>query len=177
MCQPTNSQYASGVDSFQLLREASDLASAARVAFAMAAAASAPQPPSPRTSLLATPNLGLSDLSQFRVVNLTERQTFLLLIKCLLMYLQKVNEHALRHSVKAIVAECVKRNRNGEPQFSPLHDAIELLLRKCVGEVHWTRAKLCVEALCEKRRWRVAPRPVVGAPSAATMVASPVAAV
>ena len=182
MCQPTNSQCPSRVDSLQLLREARDLASAARVAWAMAAAAStAPPmhpPTSPRATLLATPSVaGISDLPQFRVVTLTERQSFLLLIKCLLKYLQKVNEHGLRLRVKAIVAESVKRNRNGDAQFSPLSDVIELLLRKCVGEVHWARAKLCVEVLCEKRHWRIASQAVVGPGSAANGVASTVAAV
>jgi len=43
--------------------------------------------------------------------------------------------------VKALVAECVKRNRMGDPHFSPLHQSLELRLRGLVGPVYWKQAK------------------------------------
>lgn len=147
MCQPTNNQYDSRSDSLHLLQEASEVASAARVAFAMAAVAASP-PPTAQVSRWQTRNL--PGLPHYRVAHLTERGAFLLFIKCLLKYLEKAKEQALRSHCVAIVSLCVQRNRTGDPEFTPLPDVIELLLRKCIGPVHYARAKLCADMLCEK---------------------------
>lgn len=164
MCRSTNNQ---GVrlDSLQLLQQANGLASAARLAYALAATPthSSPLP----TTFLSTPSMLLSDLSlppsQPQFIQLSDRQSFLLFVKVLLKYVEKVREISLRRRVKAIVAECVRRNRLGDNQFIPLPDAIELFLRKCVGEFHWSRAKLCLDTLCEKRHWRAAHKDSIAA--------------
>ena len=153
MCRPTSDQRVQ-FDSLHWLQQANGFGSAARMAYAMAAVPTQTSPLA--TALFSSPSMLLSDLSlpQFRFFQLSDRQSFLLFIKVLLKYLEKVPELNLRRQVKVIVAECVRRNRQGDQHFVPLPDAIELLVRKCVGEFHWTRARLCLDTLCEKRHWR-----------------------
>ena len=155
MCRPTNDQFVR-LDSLHLLQQANGLASAARVAYAMAAVPTQPSPLA--TTMFSSPSMLLSDMSvpRMRFFQLSDRQSFLLFVKVLLKYLEKVHEPHLRRQVKSIVAECVRRNRQGETNFTPLPDVIELLVRSCVGELHWKRARLCLDTLGEKRRWRAA---------------------
>lgn len=157
MCRPTNDQ-SIRLDSLHLLQQANGLASAAQMAYSIAAAPTRPSPLA--TSLFPSPNMLLSDmrLPQTQPFQLSDRQSFLLFIKVLLKYLEKVHETHLRRQVKFIVAECVQRNRQGNKHFMPLPDVVELLVRNCVGELHWKRARLCLDTLCEKRHWRAAGR-------------------
>uniref|UniRef100_A0A6S8HXC7 Uncharacterized protein n=1 Tax=Amphora coffeiformis TaxID=265554 RepID=A0A6S8HXC7_9STRA len=155
MCRPTSDQCVR-LDSLHLLQQANGLASAARMAYAMAGAPAQTSPLS--TTFFSSPSMLLSDMSlpHIRFVQLSDRQSFLLFIKVLLKYLEKVNEPQLRRQVKSIVAECVRRNRQGNKNFTPLPGVIELLVRSCVGDLHWKRARLCLDTLCEKRHWRAA---------------------
>ena len=76
---------------------------------------------------------------------LTQRQQFLVFVKILLKYVDRQNNPHLKRNAKAVVAECTRRNRHGDPHYTPLQDAVERRLRLTLGEVHWARAKLCFD--------------------------------
>uniref|UniRef100_A0A7S3P5H5 Uncharacterized protein n=1 Tax=Amphora coffeiformis TaxID=265554 RepID=A0A7S3P5H5_9STRA len=76
---------------------------------------------------------------------LTERQQFLIFVKILLKYVERTNNPQLQRTAKAVVAECTRRNRMGDAEYMPLQAAVERHLRVSLGEVHWSRAKLCFD--------------------------------
>jgi hypothetical protein len=71
-----------------------------------------------------------------------EREHFLIFIKILFKCLDQANNPQMRDRAKKIVAECTKRNRQGDPKFHPLMQAVELRLRGFVGEQLWRRSFL-----------------------------------
>ena len=116
MCRPTSNSYVTSrhADPSHLLQHVNGLVSAAGVAFSMAAAAAAAavpvvSPPPPSSGLPLFDESGLSQryASVVEDVQLTERQVFLLFIKVLIRYLDKVHETALRRRVKVIIFECI----------------------------------------------------------------------
>lgn len=82
---------------------------------------------------------------------LTERQQFLVFIKILLKYVERTNNPQLRRTIKAVVTDCTRRNRNGETAFMPLQAAVERRLRIVLGEVHWSRARMCFDSYVERQ--------------------------
>lgn len=68
------------------------------------------------------------------------RRNFLLFVRVLIKCIEKSNNYKLTLQTKAIVSECVKRNRMGDPHFSPLQESIELRLRGMVGPTYWNQA-------------------------------------
>ena len=85
----------------------------------------------------------------------TDRNKFLLFIKIFFKYIEKTKMESIRRQAKAIVAECTYRNRQGDPEYMPLQDAIETRLRHCVGEIHWSRAQRCYDVYCARRFWKL----------------------
>jgi hypothetical protein len=79
------------------------------------------------------------------------RERFLIFIKILFKCLDQGNEPTVQQRAKKIIAECTRRNRLGDPQFSPLMEAVEKRLRGFVGEVHWRRAMLLLHHFSAKR--------------------------
>jgi hypothetical protein len=88
--------------------------------------------------------------SRFR----SPRERFLVFIKILFKLLDQANEPEVRLRAKTIVAECTRRNRLGDPNFSPLMEAVERRLRGFVGEVLWRRALLLLRHFVAKRTER-----------------------
>jgi hypothetical protein len=88
--------------------------------------------------------------SRFR----SPRERFLVFIKILFRLLDQANEPEIRLRAKTIVAECTRRNRLGDPNFSPLMEAVERRLRGFVGEVLWRRALLLLRHFVAKRTER-----------------------
>jgi len=76
---------------------------------------------------------------------LTERQQFVIFVKILLKYVERTNNPQLQRTAKAVVAECTRRNRMGDVDYMPLQAAVERQLRVSLGELHWSRAKLCFD--------------------------------
>lgn len=69
------------------------------------------------------------------------RRDFLMFIKVLLKCIEQSKDHyKLSIQAKALVAECIKRNRMGDPHFSPLQENVELRLRGLVGPVMFNKA-------------------------------------
>ena len=81
----------------------------------------------------------------------SHREQFLLFIKILFKCLDQANEPEKREKAKKIVAECTRRNRAGDPDFSPLMEAVEKRLRGFVGEMLWRRAHLLLRHYVNKR--------------------------
>mmetsp|Transcript_10433 Transcript_10433/g.20006 ORF Transcript_10433/g.20006 Transcript_10433/m.20006 type:complete len:213 (-) Transcript_10433:125-763(-) len=81
-----------------------------------------------------------------------ERKMFLVFVKVLLKYLEKVNDDSLRKHAKAIIAECTVRNRNGDSDYLCLQGAVERRLQQNLGRWHWDRAQICYHRFLERCR-------------------------
>jgi hypothetical protein len=104
-------------------------------------------PPSPARSVASSNASATTTTTGFR----SPRERFLIFIKILFKCLDQGNEPTLQQRAKKIVVECTRRNRLGDPQFSPLMEAVEKRLRRVVGEVHWRRALLLLRHFSAKR--------------------------
>ena len=70
-----------------------------------------------------------------------KRHDLLLFVHALIKCLDGTQSYKLRLQTKALVAECVKRNRMGDPNFSPLRESLEVRLRGLVGPIYWRQAQ------------------------------------
>ena len=77
-------------------------------------------------------------------LDVQQKKRFLLFIKILFKSLEQAPPE-LRDVAKAIVSDCTRRNRLGDPSYVPLMDAIDRRLRGHVGEVHWRRAHMYMQ--------------------------------
>ena len=93
---------------------------------------------SPPPSVLSSRVSATTTTTGFR----SPRERFLIFIKILFKRLDQGSEPPVQQRAKKIVAECTRRNRLRDPQFSPLMEAVEKRLRRFVGEMHWRRAML-----------------------------------
>lgn len=78
---------------------------------------------------------------------LTERQNCLLFVKVLFRYLAPVKP--LQKRVKLVVAKCIRRSQ--QDKSLSLVDMLELELRACIGEIHWSRAQKYYSDFCVKQ--------------------------
>jgi hypothetical protein len=81
-----------------------------------------------------------------------ERENFLLFLKILFKLLEEAQEPEVKSKAQRIVMDCKRRNQQGDPNFTPLMDALERLLRGVVGEQKWRRAHLFLSHYIEKKR-------------------------
>lgn len=72
-------------------------------------------------------------------VESTRRKQLLIFIKIILKCLD--HDPTLRLEAKQIIKECTKKNRQKDPSYQNLSDAITRKLRIAVGERHWSRAE------------------------------------
>lgn len=84
-------------------------------------------------------------------VTRAQRARFLIFMKILFKCLEQAHEFELRDQAKQIVAECTRRNRNGDPNFTPLMDAVERRLRRLVGEAHWKKSSMLLRYFAAKQ--------------------------
>jgi len=107
--------------------------------------------PSPAPSVASTQSSTstLSTVSSLAATN--HRARFLVFIKILFKCLDQANEPEIRDRAKEIVAECTRRNRMGDPKFTPLVEAVEKRLRVFVGEAHWKKASILLRAFAAKQ--------------------------
>lgn len=70
----------------------------------------------------------------------SHRMELALLVKILLKILNEANAINLYHQVRLSVATCTKRNRMGDPSFSPIEDVLEAHLWLMVGDTYWEKA-------------------------------------
>ena len=82
---------------------------------------------------------------------LSEQQMFLLFVKILLMYVRRTKDQTLRRRTVSIITECTQRNRQGDPAYTPLMEAVQQRLRDRLGYHHFASAKRCFDVYCERR--------------------------
>ena len=73
-----------------------------------------------------------------------QKKRFLIFIKILFKALDQC-EPEIKERAKAVVSDCTRRNRLGDPDYMPLMDAVDRRLRGQVGEVHWRRAHMYMQ--------------------------------
>jgi hypothetical protein len=75
-----------------------------------------------------------------------QKKRFLLFVKILFKELDR-SEVSLevRNIAKTIIFDCTRRNRLGDPDYTPLMDAVQRRLRHHVGEIHWRRTHLYMQ--------------------------------
>ena len=71
---------------------------------------------------------------------LTRQQQFLTFVKILLKHLEKTDNMALQKRTKSVLSDCIRKNRRGDPDFTPLHVAAEARILPVVGPRHWNRS-------------------------------------
>ena len=81
---------------------------------------------------------------------LSERQKFVLFVRILMKYLDRLNNPTLKTRAKIVIAECTQRNRLGLPEYTPLMSAVERRLKQNVGEIHVVRAKVAFHSYLRK---------------------------
>ena len=87
------------------------------------------------------------------------RVPFLLQVKVLLQYLRRQGRNSNNPSMfllytqaKEVVSTCVKRNRMGDANFTPLKPTLSALLRELVGDVHWEYSKVLTQHMIKKKK-------------------------
>lgn len=102
-------------------------------------------------SAFADPTLSLQSSLQRqprrrRLIN--EREKCLLLIKMILLYLERSCNIELLDKAKQVIQRCIDYNRQGEDRFMPLKKAIETRLEALLGTEFFTHMQCCLEANC-----------------------------
>lgn len=87
------------------------------------------------------------------------RKEFALLIKILLKVLWDAKEVSLYHQVRLSIATCTKRNRMGDPSFSPLEDVLEAHLWMMVGDTYWDKATNLQQKYLQRKEFLARPDP------------------
>jgi hypothetical protein len=80
-----------------------------------------------------------------------QRAKFIIFINALFKYLEICSPDLVRQA-KRVVMECTKRNRMGDPNFSPLKNAVVFNVRRCIGEMHWFRANCFFRAYVREQK-------------------------
>ena len=84
--------------------------------------------------------------SRPRTSMLSSKMRLMVFIKIILKCLESdLVDPNVRLKVKQVIAECTRKNREGDPDYTPLEDAIERRLRFAVDDCHWNRAKTLMD--------------------------------
>jgi hypothetical protein len=79
---------------------------------------------------------------------LTQRQHFLVFVKILFECLK---EDPRKDTCREILAESTRRNRLGDPNFTPLQPVLERRLRRTCGELYWALAQNEFVSYCSQK--------------------------
>mmetsp|Transcript_23207 Transcript_23207/g.55026 ORF Transcript_23207/g.55026 Transcript_23207/m.55026 type:complete len:215 (-) Transcript_23207:313-957(-) len=107
-----------------------------------------PLPPPPPTSASTPAGAVSTDRGEMAQSQTQQQQQqkrqFLLFIKILFKILDQNHDVTVekREAARAIVADCTRRNRLGDPAFIPLMAAVDARLRRHLGEQHWRKAHM-----------------------------------
>jgi hypothetical protein len=82
---------------------------------------------------------------------LRENEKFLLFTKILFRFLERSNNDQRLRQVKLIVADCTRRNRMGDINYTPLQFAVESRLRLIVGHEFYSQVQNYCEYHCQKK--------------------------
>jgi hypothetical protein len=82
-------------------------------------------------------------INRLATPDMIQKKRFAVFVKILFRELDRSDDSAeLRGVAKAIVLDCTRRNRLGDPAYHPLMEAVDQRLRQHVGETHWRKAHL-----------------------------------
>lgn len=76
---------------------------------------------------------------------LSSKMRLMVFIKIILKCLESDLDPNVRLKAKQVIAECTRKNREGDPDYTPLEDAIERRLRFAVDDFHWNKAKTLMD--------------------------------
>lgn len=98
-----------------------------------------------------------------------EERKFIMFTKVLMQYL-KTEDSSMHLKAKEAIRDCVQKNDDGVPGYSPLMTAIKFHLYETVGDVFWRQAKGDLkkhlhERLTKRKRSNCSPESVVTAAS------------
>ncbi|GAX27348.1 hypothetical protein FisN_23Lu124 [Fistulifera solaris] len=82
---------------------------------------------------------------------LSDRSMFVVFVKVLLRYMDKLSDERLTQRTKHAIAECTRLHRSGALGFTSLSDALEIRLRSLIGDEHWNRAQNYCTYLIERK--------------------------
>jgi hypothetical protein len=82
---------------------------------------------------------------------LGERKECLVVVKIILKFFERTNDQNLRLVVKAVVSDCIRRNRMGDTNFTPLHQVVKDCLRSVVGHELYSRVHLYCERYFQQK--------------------------
>jgi hypothetical protein len=82
---------------------------------------------------------------------LSDRSKFVVFVKVLLRYMDKLSDERLTQRTKHAIAECTRLHRSGALGFTSLSDALEIRLRSLIGDEHWNRAQNYCTYLMERK--------------------------
>jgi hypothetical protein len=114
------------------------------------------QVPPPTNSVLNDGSAQYASQLQNDMAESASREEFLIFIKILFKVLDQAQEIHTRNRAKKLVAECTRKNRQGDPLYMPLMDAVQKRLRLFVGEAHWRKSMLLLRHYCPQRQRRQA---------------------
>ena len=77
---------------------------------------------------------------------------FALFIKIAFQYLDQIDNPSLLLRAKYIVAECTRRNRQGDVDYMPLQQAIQDRLQCALGKHHWAHVQGQYHVYCQQHR-------------------------
>ena len=89
-------------------------------------------------------NISSHRQSQSMVTKLSSKMRFMVFIKIILKCL-KIEDQSVCLQAKLIIAECITKNRDGHPDYTPLEDVINRRLRLVVDDCQWNRAQTLTE--------------------------------
>ena len=80
------------------------------------------------------------------------RMSLLVFVKVLAKILEDAGEARLKKNAKRTIRECTRKNRSGDPDFTPLSVILPPLLHEVVGEVYYNRANMLTRLYFKKSR-------------------------
>jgi hypothetical protein len=92
-------------------------------------------------AFLATSHMHLSNDGSKLLRRRHERTMFFMFLKILLKSIEQSGDRVLSQQVRSAILTCTRRNRVGDPHFSPLDQVLKEYLRQMVGELNWAKAK------------------------------------
>ena len=117
-------------------------------------------PPSPAAVIIGEhPSAATTTATQTTITTtpslvMQERENFLIFIKILFKILDdnSTKEPHTKAKAKHIVLECRRRNTLGDPNYTPLMDAVEIRLKRFIGESIWMKAHILLHHYITKHR-------------------------
>ena len=94
------------------------------------------------------------------------RKDLLVFVSILLKIIEQSHNFKLTLQVKAMISECVRRNRMGDEHFTPLQKSIAERVRGLVGPNYWKQAEVC--ARCFNREQQRKKRTQLASPRRST---------